>query len=325
MRYFLATAAAFLFSVHTGNAAGLRLVRTIPLSGVNGRIDHFAIDLAGQRLFVCALGNNSVEVLDLRAGARVKSITGLGAPQGVACTADGGRIFVANDNGGLCNIYDGRTYAQTGTIDYKDDADNMRYDAAAKRVYAGYGNGALGIIDAVTGKKLGDMELPGHPEAFQLEKNGTRIFVNVPDAHEVAVLDRAKGRVVATWRLGLSLANFPMALDEGNHRLFIGCRVPATLLVLDTTNGREVAAEGIDDAVDDVFYDVANKLIYAICGQGCISIIQQVDPNHYRTVKKIPTAAGARTGLFVPELGSLFVAVPHRGAQQAEVREYKVE
>ena len=325
MKYLLSTVAAVLISMHTGAATGLRLVKTIPLPGVNGRIDHFCIDLAGERLFVCALENNTVEVIDLRAGIRLKSITGLGAPQGVAYSPEGGRLFVANDRGGLCNIYNGRTLAQTGTVDYKDDADNVRHDAAAKRIYVGYGNGALGIIDATDGKRLGDIKLPGHPEAFQLEKNGARIFVNVPDAHIVAVIDRASGKVAARWGLGLSLANFPMALDEGNHRLFIGCRVPEKLLVLDTTSGREVAAEGIGGAADDIFHDAARGMIYVICGEGSIRIIEQTDADHYRTVKNIPTAAGARTGLFVPELGSLFVAVPHRGSQQAEIREYKIE
>ena len=307
------------------NAPPLKLKATIGLSGVEGRIDHFAFDAAGQRLFVCALGNDTVEVLDLRKGERIHSITGLGAPQGVAYIPDTNRIVVANDQGGICKIFDGKSYQMLGLINLGDDADNVRYDAAAKRVYVGFGNGGLAVVNAADGKQLGSIKLSAHPEAFRLESNGKRIFVNVPNARHVAVVDRDRGKVVATWKTGFAFANFPMALDETNHRLFIGCRMPARLVVLNTDSGEVVAKLDICGDTDDVFYDSKRHRIYAVCGAGKIDVIEQIDPNSYRRSSETETASGARTGLFVPEINTLFIAVPHHGSQQAEVHAYHVE
>jgi DNA-binding beta-propeller fold protein YncE len=316
---------AGIVTVAAQSAAPLKLKQAIPLSGVEGRIDHFAFDLAGERLFVCALGNNTVEVLDLRKGDRIHSITGLGAPQGVAYAPEFDRIFVANDNGGICKIYDGKSFQAVGELNFEDDADNVRYDEARKKIYVGFGSGGVAVVNALDGKQVGSIKLSAHPEAFQAEKKGSRIFVNVPNSRHVAVIDRDKGEVVARWKTDLAFANFPMALDEANHRLFVGCRLPSSLVVLDTESGNVVAKISISGDPDDVFYDSKRHRIYAICGAGKVDIIEQADPNTYKALTKIDTANGARTGLFVPERDTLFVAVPHRGTQQAEIRYYRVE
>src|SRR5262249_54972427 len=168
-------------------------------------------------------------------------------------------------------------------------------------------------------------KLSAHPEAFELEKNGKRIFVNVPNSRHVAVIDRDKNEVTAKWKTDLAFGNFPMALDEANHRLFIGCRLPPKLVVLNTDSSDVVAKIDISGDPDDVFYDSKRRRIYAICGAGKIDIMEQVDPNIYKASGKINTAEGARTGLFVPERDALFVAVPHHGSQQAEIRCYAAE
>ena len=321
--------AALLLCASTANAqnvsGGLHLTQTIPLPNVEGRIDHLAIDLAGRRLFLCALGNNTVEVIDLEKGSRLRSVTGLGAPQGVAYVPEPSRVFVAADKGGLCNFYDGKSLALLGSADFKDDADNMRYDEGAQRIYVGFGNGGLGILDARSGKNIGSIKLSGHPEAFVLEKNGPRIFVNVPSARHVAVVDRTKREVIATWKAGWAFANYPIALDETNHRLFVGCRLPAKIVVLNTDSGAVVTGFGIGGDADDIFYDAPRHRLYAICGDGAINVIEQIDRDSYKMSAKIPTASGARTGLFVPELNCLFVAIPHRGNQNAEVRRYSID
>ncbi len=313
-----------LAAAESGDAS-LQLKQTIVLPGVEGRIDHFALDAAGDRLFVCALGNNTVEVLDLRKGQRIHSITGLGAPQGIAYIPEPNRLFVANDKGGICKIYDAKSYQAVGEINFKDDADNVRYDDASRRIYVGFGSGGIGIINAQESKTIGSIKLAAHPEAFELEKHGKRIFVNVPNSRHVAVIDREKGEVINTWKTDLAFGNFPMALDEANHRLFIGCRIPSKLVVLDTKSGDVVTSIGISGDPDDVFYDSKRHRIYAICGTGKIDIIEQTDASNYKAITKIDTADGARTGLFVPERDSLFVAVPHRGSQQAEIRRYQIE
>ena len=303
----------------------LKLTQSIALPGVEGRIDHFAWDPTGQRLFVCALGNNTVEVLDLRKGGRIHSISGLGAPQGIAYIPEFNCLFVANDNGGVLKIYDGKSFEQLGELNFKDDADNIRYDGAAKKIYVGFGSGGLAVVSAQDGKQIGSIKLSAHPEAFELEKNGRRIFVNVPNSRHVAVIDRDKGEVIARWQTDLAFGNFPMALDEANHRLFVGCRLPSKLVVLNTDSGNVVAKIDISGDPDEVFYDSEHHRIYTICGGGKINILDQMDPNTYAVSTKIDTTDGARTGLFVPERHALFVAIPHRGSEDAEIREYEIE
>jgi DNA-binding beta-propeller fold protein YncE len=309
-----------------GQSAGpLKLKQTIALPGVEGRIDHLAFDVAGERLFLCALGNNTVELLDLRKGERVHSITGLGAPQGVGYAPELNRLFVANDKGGICKIYDGKSFQAVGELNFEDDADNVRYDETSQKIYVGFGSGGIAIVNALNGKQVGSIKLSAHPEAFQLEKKGSRIFVNVPNSRHVAVVDRDKGEVVARWKTDLAFANFPMALDEADHRLFVGCRLPSRLVVLNTDSGDVVAKIDISGDCDDLFYDAKRQRVYAICGAGKIEVIDQTDPNTYRVSTTVGTADGARTGIFVSELDVLFVAVPHRGSQQAEVRCYQIE
>jgi YVTN family beta-propeller protein len=321
----LTVVCAGVVTLATQGGTPLKLRTTVALQGVEGRIDHFAFDPAGERLFVCALGNNTVEVIDLRSSQRIHSITGLGSPQGVTYIPESNRLFVANDKGGVCNIYDGKSLQPVGQLSLKDDADNVRYDSAKKHIYVGFGSGGIAIINLAEGKQVGSIKLAAHPEAFELEQHGNRIFANVPNSRHVAVIDREKGEVVAKWKTDLAFGNFPMALDEANHRLFIGCRLPSKLVVLNIDSGDVVAKIDISDDPDDVFYDAKRHRIYAICGAGKIDLIEQIDPKTYKISTKIETAGGARTGLFVPERNTLFVAVPHRGSQQAEVRCYDIE
>jgi len=303
----------------------LKLTQTLPLPGVEGRIDHLALDASSNRLFICALENNTVEVLDLRKEERIYSITGLGAPQGIVYIREIDRLFVANDKGGILKIYDAKSFKAVGELNLKDDADNVRYDDAAKRIYVGFGSGGIAIVNALDGKQVGSIKLSAHPEAFELEKNGRRIFVNVPNSRHVAAIDRDKGEVIATWKTDAAFGNFPMALDEANHRLFVGCRIPSKLVVLNTESGEVVTKIDISGDSDDLFYDSKRHRIYAICGAGKIDIIEQADANGYKVSAKITTAEGARTGLFVPKRDTLFVAIPHRGSQQAEIRAYQVQ
>jgi DNA-binding beta-propeller fold protein YncE len=305
-------------------AEPVRLVQTIPLPGVEGRIDHFALDAKGGRLFVAALGNNTVEVVDLAAGKVVGRLKDLQAPQGIALAPDFNRLAVANDTDGSVRLFDAATFKPVHVIDLKDDADNVRYDAEARRFWVGYGNGGLAAIDPESGKVLADVKLDAHPESFQLESKGKRIFVNVPGARRIAVVDRDKGTVIAKWPLNEAQANFPMALDEANRRLFIGCRRPARLLVLDVDSGKSVASVDIVGDTDDLFYDAANKRIYVTGGEGRITIVAQAGADSYSVAGQISTAAGARTSYFVPSTGRLYVAVPHRNSQPAEIRVFEV-
>ena len=306
--------------------ASLKLEKTIPLENVSGRIDHMAMDAAGQRLFVAALGNNTVEVVDLKAGKKVQSLSGFAEPQGIVYVPEFDRLFVANGSDGTCRILDGHSFKTIGTVELGDDADNVRYDEKAKVVYVGYGSGALAAIDAKTGNKLADIKLAAHPESFRLEANGPRIFVNVPGAGQIAVVDREKKAVTETWPLKDAKANFPMYLDELNHRLFVGCRRPARLLVIDMANGKTVANLEISGDTDDLFYDASHKQIYVSCGAGFIDVIKQNSADSYELREKIPTVSGARTSFFSPENGELYLAV-RAGmiSGGAEIRVYKIQ
>jgi DNA-binding beta-propeller fold protein YncE len=303
------------------STTALKPAGVITLDGVEGRIDHLAVDAKRGRLYVAALGNDTVEVIDLKVGKRVGSIAGLKKPQGVAVVAESGRLIVASGDDGKCRVY-GENQKLLGTVDGLDDADNVRYDADAKLAYVGYGDGALAVIDPEAVKKVADIKLDGHPESFQFEGKGKRIFVNVPSAKQVVVIDRGKRAVVAKWEVKDAGANFPMALDEANHRLFLGCRKPAKVLVIDTESGRTVAAVDCAGDADDVFYDAARNRVYVSGGDGTVSVIEQSGPDGYKNVGKVESAAGARTSLFVPASGTLYVAVPHRGAQRCELRAY---
>ena len=299
----------------------LRLEKTIELPDVQGRIDHLSIDVNGRRLFVSALGNNTLEVIDLKTGKRVNTIRQLKEPQGVLFVADTNRIYVANGEDGSVRIFDAGSYAPLKTLNYGDDADNLRYDPARRRIYVGFGSGALGEIGS-DGNKVADIRLDAHPESFQLEKNSPRIYVNLPESRKLAVVDREKHSVIATWKTDMAFANFPMALDEDDHRLFVVTRTPARLLVFDTNTGNILQKLPAAGDCDDVFYDKTRKRIYASGGEGIISVFDQKDPDHYSELARITTVTGARTSYFSPELDRLFLAVRRQGSQPAAIQIY---
>jgi DNA-binding beta-propeller fold protein YncE len=301
----------------------LTLVGTIDLPGVEGRIDHLAIDTAAQRLFVAALGNNTVEVLDLKSGKHLKSVPGFKEPQGIAVVPDAKLVAVANGQGEGVQFIDANDFHLSKAVRLGDDSDNVRYDVTAKHLFVGYGSGALAAVSPADGKVLGEAKLSGHPESFQLERSGSRAFVNVPTANQIAVVDRTAMNVTATWPVASAKANFPMALDEANHRVFVGCRRPAKVLIYDTGTGKESASFDIVGDTDDLFYDARRKRLYVTGGEGYLDALQEQDANRFARVAHIATAAGARTSLFVPEQARLYLAVPHRGTQRAEIRIYE--
>jgi DNA-binding beta-propeller fold protein YncE len=309
----------------TGQSSNLLTqVQTIPLDGVEGRIDHFGLDAKRKRLFVSALGNNTVEVVDLAAGKVMQHIRNLRAPQGIGFAPEPNRLAVANDQDGSCRLYDGTSLQQTATVELKADADNVRYDNVSRRFWVGYGEGGLAEIDPESGMQIANVKLDAHPESFQLETKGKRIFVNVPNAGYVGVIGRETGRVIGKFPMKDAFANFPMALDESDHRLFIGCRRPAKLLVLNTETGETVATLDIVGDTDDLFYDAANKRIYVSGGEGRVTVISQTNADRYNVAGQVTTAPGARTSFFVRETGTLYVAVPHLSEQKAELRVFTI-
>ena len=308
-----------------GQATGsLRFERAIEMPEVQGRIDHMSLDIKDGRLFVSALGNGTVEILGIKTGKRLRTIGPLPEPQGVLYVPETNRLYVANGEDGSVRIFDAASYKILKTLDYGDDADNLRYDSQEKRIFVGYGSGALGEIDD-KGNRVTDIKLDAHPESFQLEKNSSRSYVNLPNSHKVAVLDREKHSVIGTWKTDTAFANFPMALDESEHRLFVVTRQPARLLVFDTTTGRIIQELHAVGDCDDVFYDSRRKRIYASGGDGAISVFAEADPDHYSELGRVITRKGARTSFFSPELDRLFLAVRRQGSQPAAIQVFAPE
>ena len=324
-----AIALAAGFAARAQDRAPLRLAATVRLPDVRGRIDHFDVDVSGKRLFMSALGNNTVEVFDIAANRRIHTIRGLHEPQGVTFAPVTSRLFVANGDDGTVRMFDGKSYQLLKSVHLASDADDTRLDAAKQRVYVGYGdqgNAGLAVFDAATGNELGTIPLPAHPEGFQLEQKGSRIYVNIPEANNViAVVDRNARKIVATWKLGGAEDNFPMALDEADHRLFIVCRAPAELLALDANSGKILAEVPSVEHADDVWYDAVNKRIYVSGGQGFITVVAEDDADHYRRVAEFKTAEGGRTSLLAPELGKLYLGVWGQNGRPQELRVYDIE
>jgi DNA-binding beta-propeller fold protein YncE len=304
---------------HSQTDEPLRLEKSISLLGVTGRIDHMAFDLKGKRLFVAALGYDAVEIIDVASGKVTGTISGLAEPQGLFYQQEKQRLWIANGRDGTVRIFDGFTFKPLRSISLGDDADNIRGDDAAHRILVGYGSGGIAVFDAEA-NKVADIHLDAHPESFQLEKNGPRIFVNLPRAHKVGVIDRTKSAVSASWATDDAQSNFPMALDEADGRLFTVCRNPVALLVMDTQSGSIVARLPTVGDSDDISYDQRRRRIYVSGGEGVIAVYQQNDRDHYSKIYQVATANGSRTSLFVPELNRLFVAVRQQGQTPAAIR-----
>jgi DNA-binding beta-propeller fold protein YncE len=304
----------------------LQLIQTIPLPNVAGRIDHLDIDASTMRLFIAALGNNSLEVVNLHAGTVVRSFKGFSEPQGVAFVPEMKLIVVTNGGNGNCMLIDGDSYDFVQSISLQNDADNIRHIMGSRTVYVGYGNGGIAAIDLGKGIVTAEVSLPGHPESFQLDRASNRMYVNIPSQHEIAVIDwDAPASIIATWHLDSLSGNFPMAIDAKGSRLFIATHSPSRLVVMNTDSGKTISSLACSGDADDIYYDAALKRIYVSCGEGFVDVFQRQDSGEYIREAKIPTAQGARTSLFVPSLNEFIIAVPREGNHNAELRIYRVQ
>ena len=282
-------------------------------------------------MFVSGLGNNTVEVISIFQGTRIHEITGVPNPQGVAFSPEANKLFVASEKGKL-HIYDGDSFKLITTVDFDGGADNLRYDAATKRVYVACGddekNSAIAAVDAMTNKRLDEVYMLGaEPESFQLEKSGPNIYVNLPEPKQIAVINRTT-KEIKRWPITVG-QNFPMALDEADHCLFVASREPATLSVFDTNTGGMVASLPSVNDSDDLYYSAEHKRIYMPGGEGFIYVFQQNDPDHYSLIGKVPTVLGGRTAGYFGRQGKgierFYLAVPASSSASAEVRLYSVQ
>jgi hypothetical protein len=301
----------------TASAAPLVLETKIPLGRIEGRIDHLALDPRRGRLYVAELGNDTVGIVDLRTRRLVRNAGGFDQPQGIAYEPSTDTVYVANGGDGSVGVFRADDFAAVGRLAVGKDADNVRVDRATGRVYIGYG-AALAIVDPSARTKVAEFALKGHPEGFQLDPAGDRIFANVPDAREIAVLDLSARRQLASWSTGSLEANYPLALDGGNRSVIVVFRRPARLERFDVQDGRRLNGTGVCADADDVFVDAHRHRVYVICGEGAVESFDSAKQEFTR-VGRLETTPGSRTGLFVPELDRLLVAVRAAGRESAAV------
>jgi DNA-binding beta-propeller fold protein YncE len=308
----------------------LKLIQTIPMPGVQGRMDHLGVDVNGKRLFAAALGDNqnTVEVIDLGAGKRVFSIPSQSKPQGVFYSPDFNRLFVANGTDGTCKIFRGDDFKLIDSLSLGTNGNHVGYDPATKYLYVGIGipdskSGALAIIDTRTNKHIGDIKTDVHPGGVKIEKSGPRIFVTLTGVPGVGVVDRMKREAITTWPVTGVPGVVALAFDESRHRVFGGSRNPPMLIVMDTESGKQITQlEGVS-GIDDLWYDAARKRIYASGGReseaGFVYVYQQRDADHYELTAKVPTRANAQTSIWVPQLNRYYVSASGNDKEDAAI------
>jgi DNA-binding beta-propeller fold protein YncE len=298
----------------------LQLEAKIPLGDVRGRIDHMAVDLARHRLFVAALGSDSLAVVDLEARHLDRTIGDLGEPQGVGYDPVTDTLYVANARDGSVSLFKASDLSPNGRIELGSDADNIRVDSKAGRIFIGYGDGALAIVDAATNNKIADAPLNAHPESFQIEES--RVFINIPKASAIDVVDRTSGEKIASWPTAGRSANFAMMLDRSRQHVVVAFRQPAELGVFSAADGNLIASVPTCGDVDDLFLDSKRDRVYVSCGEGFLDVLA-ADGNSYWQVARIATAPGARTSLFVAELDRLLLAVSVNREAAAEIWSFR--
>jgi DNA-binding beta-propeller fold protein YncE len=305
------TMAFLATSVISAKADGLPLerVKTIPLRGPVGGLDHLAVDAKRGRLFVANTVNDSLDVVDLKAGKLLKQVPGRGRIRGIDYSPDADRVFVGNGTGGVCNTFDGESYELIKSVPLGDDADNVRYNSRAQRIYVVHADTELSVIDARDYTIRSPIALPRNLGAFKLERGRPRMYVNAKEG-QVVVIDTQKDEVIGKFPVAPAGANAAVAIDEPNHRLFIGCRKNPSLVVMDSDTGKIVASVPIPGDVDDLSFDSSRRRIYASCGDGAIAVIGQLDSDRYESLATIKTVKRARTSIFDSEDGCLYLAVP---------------
>jgi DNA-binding beta-propeller fold protein YncE len=309
-----------------GKKSVLERIQKIKLSGrVDKKLDHLAIDSARNRLFVANMANRTLDIIDLKEGKLLQSIPDQKGIQGVTYSPQHDRVFVGLGVGGYCNTFDGEKYTLLKSFPFPTDADNVRFDPQTCMVYVAHLEKSLGIVDAKELTVKADLKLPGFPESLTLESHRPRMYMNTPSPASVMVFDTEKQKVIKTYPLKLASGNYPLALDEKNRRLFIGCRKEPMVIVMDSETGKEITSVPVPKDIDDLFFDAKRKRLYAACGEGFLAIIRQMGADHYEPFEKITTAKMARTCLFDPESSRLFLAVPNfSGMEGPEIWVYRV-
>lgn len=297
--------------------APLAVVAAIPLGDVAGRIDHLAVDLARSRLFVAELGNDSVGVVDIAGGAMQRTLPGIDEPQGIGYFAAADIVAVASGGDGLLHLLAGDDLRPLATVPVGRDADNVRVHPDGKRLLVGYADG-LAVVDPIVETVTADIPLPAHAEGFQITPDGRSVLVNLPEAHSIATVRLDPAALADARDTGAAAGNFPIALAGDGGAAFAAFRRPPLLAAYSLPDGREVASAPACGDADDVFADDRRDRVYVVCGEGAVAVFARRGEG-LEEIARIDTAPRARTGLFVPELDTLFVAAPAADGAPARI------
>lgn len=305
----------------SNDTSALQLKTTIQLPHVKGGFDLMAIDVKGQRLFVSAEDNHTVEVINLQTAKPIKSLSGFNEPKWVFYHPGTHRVYVSTGGDGKVTELDGESYKIVNTFSFKEACNNLRFDSATNHLYVGVGktSGSLGIIDLKQDKVVGEIPVSAYLKQFEID--GDKVYVNLPDKNMVEVVSLSSAKPVGSWTVAAK-RNVPMAIDRIHHRLFVACE-PGKFIIYSTENGKSIESINIGKDADGIYYDAKRKRIYVSCGEGNIAIIEQKDADHYNFVETINTIRGAGTSLFSPQLDKYILAVPQSANQTAEIRVYQ--
>jgi WD40 repeat protein len=329
-------------------SAPLRLLQKIPLPGVDGALDHMAIDVQGQRLFIPAEQHGTIEVLDLRTGKRIRTISAARWPSTVIYRPQSNEIFVSDRADGTCKVFSGETYELVRSVDLLVGADNAAYDVPSHNLYIATGGRHAGLpytliamVDAVTKQHIGDIKVDSpNVQAMAFEASGPKMYAEMSDLNKVAVIDREKRSVLTAWPTTPECQRpYALTLDGPHHRLFVGCRMYATqadwwqpgkMLVMDSDSGRAVAILDAGGGADEMFFDPASQRIYSQGYEGIADVWKELDPDHYESIGRIQGGVHGKTSLLVPELKRYYVAVSEhqdviRGIQGGKIEEGYIE
>jgi DNA-binding beta-propeller fold protein YncE len=312
----------------------VQAVNTYFMPRMTCHFDRFGLDLKGGRLFVVAENNKTVEVYAISSGKLLHTIGGFGMPHNVICRPDVNRIYITDGSTteGSLRIFDGTTYELIKTVKLLPDADSMGYDPVTHYLYITNGGRfgsldytLLSIVNSDIDEHIGDIKTNfTRLEHMVMENAGPRIFLNITDRREMAVIDRNKRAIVATWPVTEGQFNVASDLDEADHRLFVACR-SGMLDVFDTETGKVIAVLPIAKGVDDVVYDPVRRRVYVPCAQGLLDVYEQRDPDHYTLIAEVTTGLMGKNCILVSSLNRLYVGVPKYGNVEAKILVYTVQ
>ena len=313
--------------------SSVQLIKSVDLPGYSGDFDHFAADYDHSRLLLAAEDHGTLEVFDLKTSDHLRTVAGFGNPHSILVRKGVATVFITDSNKQNATIRDAVSYAKKQTVYLTPGSDTAKYDAASNILYVVTGGkdvdretANLEAINPDTGAKLGSIVFhDNHVEAMAFVESDPRLFINLTQTNKLAVVDRKSMKVIATWPVPPAQQNAMVAFDPAQHRLYVVCRSPGMVVVMNSDTGAVIGTQPAPLRADEVQYDESSHRLYVPGGEGYMGIYDTSDPNHLKIIEKVTTAPGAKTALLIPAMHRLFLAVsPGESKAMAKVLTYEV-